>query len=367
VAPELDLLDATAELVDIASVSGQEATLVEHLRSRLGGVAGLELTQVGDNLVARTQLGRSARLVLAGHTDTVPANGNERARLDGDVLHGLGSADMKGGLAVLLALAQGLRHPAVDVTFVFYAREEVAAERSGLLELARERPDLLVGDVALVGEPTAAAVEAGCQGTLRLRVTLAGQRAHPARPWMGRNAVHRAGPLLSAVAEAPSRRPVLEGCEFREALQVVAIEGGVADNVVPDRVVLTINHRFAPDHDAAQAEAAVHQVLDPFLEEGDSVEVVDVAVGAYPATAHPLVQALIERNDLTVGAKLGWTDVARFAELGIPGANFGPGDPTLAHSVDEHVSRQDLEAVHRALDDLIHRGLGAEPPPPPAP
>jgi succinyl-diaminopimelate desuccinylase len=357
VAEAHELLALAGELIDIASVSGDEADLVAWLVAELSAVRGLELTRVGDNLVARTQLGRDQRLVLAGHTDTVPANHNEGARRDGDRLSGLGAADMKGGLAVMVALARAVADPAIDVTFVFYAREEVAADRSGLVELIGARPDLLAGDAALLGEPTSAGLEAGCQGTLRMRVTLAGERAHTARPWMGLNAIHRVGPLISALAAAPLRQPVIDGCAFRESLQVVGIEGGVAPNVVPDQVVLTINHRFAPDRSADQAEAAVRAVIEPFVDDGDVVERVDAAEGARPATTHPLIRALVERNGLAVEAKLGWTDVARFAGLGIPAANFGPGDPTLAHTAGEFVVGAELETVFAALDQLIRRGL----------
>lgn len=351
-----DLLALAASLVDIPSVSWHEAAIADHLEARLGVVPGLEVTRVGDNLVARTRLGRGQRVVLAGHTDTVPANGNEGAAIEGDRLWGLGAADMKGGLAVMVDLAETLLEPAVDVTYVFYAREEVAAEHSGLAELWAARPDLLEGDVALLGEPTLAAIEAGCQGTLRLRIVLRGERAHTARPWMGRNAIHRLGALLSALAGYEERRPVLQGCEYREALQAVAVEGGVAGNVVPDRVELTVNHRFAPDRTAEEAQAHVVELIAPWLEDGDEVVVVDQAPAAPPSLDHPLLGALIERNALPVRAKLGWTDVAFFAARGIPAANFGPGDAALAHTQGEYVERADIERVHGALADLLLNG-----------
>ena len=351
-----DLLARTADLVAIASPSWQEAALVALLEAELVALPWLEVTRVGDNLVARTTLGRSQRLILAGHTDTVPADGNEEARIEGDRLYGVGSTDMKGGLAVMLELARSVPEPAVDVTYVFYAREEVAAVESGLLELFAERPDLLVGDAALIGEPTSGAVEAGCQGTLRLHVVLHGARAHTARPWMGRNAIHRLGAVLATLDAYEGRRPVLDGCEYREALQAVHVTGGVAGNVVPDRAELTINHRFAPDRSPAEAEAHVREVLAPHLDEGDDVTLGDVAGGAPPGLGHPLLGALVERNGLEVRAKLGWTDVARFAEHGIPAANFGPGDATLAHTADEHLDRAPLVVVHRALLDLITTG-----------
>jgi succinyl-diaminopimelate desuccinylase len=352
-----DLLALTATLIDISSVSGHETALVEFIESHLADCPWLELTRVGDNLVARTDRARPLRLVLAGHTDTVPGNGNEQARIDGDTLRGLGATDMKGGLAVMLELARTVADPAVDLTFVFYAREEVAGADSGLLELQRLRPDLLAADAALLGEPTSAIIEAGCQGTMRVRIVLQGTRAHTARAWIGRNAVHRLGPLLVALADYPERQPELQGCRYHEALQAVRVEGGVAGNVVPDRVEVLINHRFAPDRSPAEAEAHVRQVLAPWLDGDDTFEVIDVAGGAAPALDHPLLSTLIERNHLAVGAKLGWTDVARFAEMGIPAANFGPGDPTIAHTAGEFVTRAELDAAFAAVDDLVRWGV----------
>lgn len=351
--PPFDLLARTAELVDVASVSFAEAELATLIEAELRAHPHLEVTRVGDNVVARTSFGRPMRLVLGGHTDTVPANCNDVANLDGDTLWGLGSADMKGGLAVMLASAAAHTDPAIDLTYVFYAREEVAAVHNGLGELFETRPDLFVGDLALLGEPTDGMIEAGCQGTLRVVVTLAGVRAHPARAWMGRNAVHRAAPLLAALAAYEPRQPVISGCRFHEALLAVGIEGGVSGNVVPDAATVTIQHRFAPDRTAAQAEAHVREVLAPFLDDGDTVELVDVAPAAAPAVDHPLLAGMIERHSLTVTAKLGWTDVARFAAHGVPAANFGPGDPLVAHTADEHVERASIERTWRALDAAV--------------
>ena len=352
-----DLLASTAALVAIPSESHEEATLATHVEERLRALGRLEVERVGDNVVARTHLGRPLRVVLAGHLDTVPANDNATPRVEGDVLWGLGSTDMKGGLAVMLALAETVPDPAVDVTWVFYAAEEVAAVHNGLRHLFEHRPDLLAGDAALLGEPTAADLEVGCQGTMRLRVTLMGARAHPARPWMGRNAIHRAGRVLAALDEYEARRPVLDGCEFHEALQALFVEGGVAGNVVPDRAIVTINHRFAPDRTPEEAQAHVEEVLAPHLEEGDEIELVDVADAAPPSLTHPLLATLRKRNGLAVRAKLGWTDVSRFAAAGIPAANFGPGESSLAHTKDEHVDRASLDAVHAALADLVRRGV----------
>lgn len=357
VTPPVDLLAATAALVDIASVSHHEGDITDHLEARLRAVPWLEVTRVEHNLVARTHLGRAQRLALVGHTDTVPANGNERARIDGDVLHGLGSADMKGGLAVFLALAESLAEPAVDLTYVFYECEEVASRFNGLRKLVEQAPQLLAADAAILGEPTNSIIEAGCQGAMRAELTLRGARAHTARPWMGRNAVHRLSPVLARLAEYRERRPVIDGCEYREAMSAVKVDGGVAGNVVPDSVVLTINHRFAPDRDPAQAEAHLRDVVGvDVLADDASLTVVDCAAGAPPGLTHPLLAGLLARTGAAPVAKLGWTDVAFYAGLGIPACNFGPGDPTIAHTAGEHVGRRDLERAWHVLHDLVTIG-----------
>jgi succinyl-diaminopimelate desuccinylase len=348
-----DLLGAVAELVDIPSVSHAEQAVADLVESRVRAVPGLEVHRLGDNVVARTMLGRSQRVVLAGHIDTVPPNGNERARRDGDTLWGLGSADMKAGIAVMLELAATVPEPAVDVTYAFYACEEVDVAHNGLRHLFASRPELLAGDAAILGEPTGAVVEAGCQGTLRVAVRLAGERAHSARPWMGRNAIHRLAPVLERVAAYEGRRPVLDGCEYREALQAVAVRGGVANNVVPDEAVLTLNHRFAPDRGVDQAVDQVAAVVGAV----DGLEVLDAAPGAPPALDHPLLAALLAGTGQPPRAKLGWTDVSFFAARGIPAANFGAGDPAVAHSAAERVGRDQLEHVHLSLRSLLERGV----------
>jgi succinyl-diaminopimelate desuccinylase len=353
-----DLLALTAELVDIPSVSHDEAALADWVQARLRAVPWLAVDRVGETVVARTALGRAQRVVLAGHLDTVPPNGNERARAEGDVLWGLGSADMKSGCAVILDLAETVAEPAVDVTFVLYECEEVSREFNGLKKLFGQRPELLACDAAVLCEPTGAVVEAGCQGVLRVDVTLVGERAHSARPWMGRNAVHRLGPLLDRVAGFAERRPVLDGCEFREALQAVGVSGGVAGNVVPDRAVVQLNHRFAPDRSADSALAAVRALLGDSVDEagGDSLAVVDSSPPAPPSLAHPLLARLAAATGQPPRAKLGWTDAAFFAEQGIPATNFGPGDPSVAHTAGERVTRAEIETVHAALSGLLAGG-----------
>ena len=354
--PKGDLFALTAALIDIPSESFNEGPITDLIEAELRQQPHLTVDRVGDNLVARTMLDRQRRIALGGHTDTVPANDNATARIDGDVVWGLGASDMKAGIATLLELARAVTEPAVDVTYVMYAREEVAVEHNGLREIEKSRPELLEADVALLGEPTDGAVEAGCQGTLRVKVTLVGERAHTARAWMGTNAIHRLGAVVAILDGYEARCPVVSGCEYREALQAVSVDGGVAGNVVPDVATITINHRFAPDRSPEEAEAHVRDVLAPALAEGDSIELTDLSPPAAPGLDDPLIDALIARNDLKVRAKLGWTDVAFFSERGVPASNFGPGDPTLAHTKDEHVHRASIEATYDALADLLTRG-----------
>ena len=359
-----DLLELTAQLVGIPSVSKNEAAITDWIESRLRNDAPwLEVTRVGNNLVARTDLGRGLRVALAGHTDTVPVNENDTARIEGDVLWGLGACDMKGGLAVALDLACSVEEPAVDVTYIFYECEEIAVEFNGLRRLFSERPELLACDAAILGEPTGGLIEAGCQGSIRVALRAGGARAHTARPWMGRNAIHRLGPVLDAIAGYRERHPVLNGCEFREALQAVGVSGGVAGNVVPDRAEVTVNHRFAPDRTVAEATEHVRDLLCRALEggydagAGDEFEVLDEAIPAPPALDHPLLAAVTTASGHPPRAKLGWTDVSFFAAAGIPATNFGPGDPTLAHTRDEHVERREIEHVHATLHRLLVGGI----------
>lgn len=354
-----ELLALTAELVSVPSPSFHEAAIADIIEGELNNTEHLIVDRIGDNVVARTDLRRRWRLALAGHTDTVPSSGNAVPRIDGDILHGLGAADMKGGIAVMLSLACGLKLPAVDVTYLFYAREEVASVHSGLKEIAGQRPDLLEADAAVLAEPTDAIVEAGCQGTMRLSVKLAGERAHTARGWMGRNAVHRLRRVLAVVEDYEPRRPVISECEFREGLQAVFVEGGVAGNVVPDEAVLTLNHRFAPDRTIAQAERHVRELLAPVLEVGDVVELVDAAPPADPGLDHPLIKALVRNSGAEPRAKLGWTDAAFFAERGVPASNFGPGDPLLAHSPREQLHRRSLESAFGTLERLFLEGTSS--------
>jgi succinyl-diaminopimelate desuccinylase len=350
-----DLMAATAELMAVPSLSHDERALADLVEERLRSCAWLETVRLGDNVVARTAGGHARRVVLAGHLDTVPPNHNDAPRFDGDTLWGVGASDMKGGLAVMLDLALATPAPSMDVTWCFYACEEVGRSESGLLELWQQRPDLLAGDAAILGEPTGAFVEAGCQGTLRIVVSLRGVRAHTARPFTGRNAIHRLGGLLQTVASWESRTVVLDGCTYAEQLQAVAVDGGVAGNVVPDAASVTLNFRYAPDRHLADAEAYLRQLLGgTFSEaEGDTWTLIDGADGAPPSLDHPVLRALVAKTGAAPRAKVGWTDVASFWEHGVPAANFGPGDPLLAHHPDEHVTRDQLDRARRVLHALV--------------
>ena len=349
-----EAFDLAAELVGISSPSRHESEIAEFVTTRLAGVAHLEVSHLGDNVVARTNHGASRRVIIAGHLDTV-STGGAIARIEGDDLWGLGAADMKGTVAVMLLLAAELAAPTVDVTWIFYAREEIGRAESGLLEIEAVAPELLVGDVAILGEPTCAAIEAGCQGTLRLVVSIGGITAHSARPFMGVNAIHRAGRVIDAIASAAPRVVVLDGVSYAEQIQVVAVEGGRGHNVVPDRATVTINHRFAPDRTPEEAEAWVRSLITDLVDDslGDIVEVHDAAQGAAPHLDHPVLQKLLELSDAPVTGKVGWTDVATFAALGVPAANFGAGDPLVAHHPDERVERHSIDAVYNVLRALL--------------
>lgn len=327
-----DAAGLTARLVDIESVSGAEGPIADAIEAALRDLPHLTVERDGHAVVARTSLGLAERVILAGHIDTVPVAGNLPSRTAQGVLHGCGSTDMKAGVAVALRLAATVPGPARDVTYVFYDCEEVEAERNGLLRLSRRRPELLAGDFAVLMEPTGDVVEGGCQGTMRAQIRAAGKRAHSARSWLGRNAIHEAAGILDILRGYQAREPQVDGLVYHEGLNAVAISGGVAMNVIPDECVVTVNFRFAPDRSAADAEDHVREVFD-----GWDVRVTDMANGARPGLSEPAAASFVAAVGGTPRAKLGWTDVARFAALGIPAVNFGPGDPQLAHTKDEHI------------------------------
>ncbi|WP_167002405.1 succinyl-diaminopimelate desuccinylase [Mumia sp. ZJ430] len=351
---DADVVDLTAALVDIPSESRDEATIADAVEAALRDAPHLEVVRDGHTLVARTALGRDSRVVIAGHLDTVPANDNLPSRLVVDDLWGLGSCDMKGGVAVALRAAAHVTQPVRDVTYVFYEAEEIEASANGLGRLARERPELLAGDFAILMEPSNGVIEAGCQGSLRVDVVTRGERAHAARSWMGDNAVHRLAPVLQRLVDHQARSPVIDGLTYREGLNAVGISGGVASNVVPDEARLSVNYRFAPDRTEEEALAYLHEVFD-----GYDLAVTDTAPGAMPGLDRPAAAAFVAAMGVEVNPKFGWTDVAQFTRLGVPAVNFGPGDPLLAHKQDERVPVAQLLAVEQRLHAWL-RGEGGQ-------
>lgn len=356
--PTLPVLDPgagavglTRQLCDIESVSGDEAAIADAIWASLATADHLELSRDGDAIVARTRLGRAKRVIIAGHIDTVPVNANLPVREENGFLVGRGTVDMKGGVAVALAVALALAEPPVDLTWIFYDHEEVDSALNGLGRLARNRPDLLAGDFAILGEPTSATVEGGCNGTARIDIRLHGVRAHSARSWVGRNAIHDAAPVLAILAAYEPAAIEVDGLVYREGLNAVGITGGVAGNVIPDEAVVSVNYRFAPSRSAADAEAHLREVFAGF-----DVEISDIAEGARPGLDAALAQDFLAAVGGVASPKYGWTDVARFAALGIPAVNYGPGDPLKAHADDERVAIAEILACERGLRAWLTAG-----------
>ena len=340
-----DPVSLTAALVDVPSVSGDERALADAVQAALAAQAPhLELARSGNAVLARTRLGRPGRVLLAGHLDTVPIADNVPSRRAGATLYGCGTSDMKSGVAVMTHLAAAITAPVHDVTLVLYDCEEIEASRNGLGRIEREHRAWLDADLAVLGEPTNGQVEAGCQGTMRVVVRTTGRRAHSARAWLGDNAIHAAAPVLARLAAYEARAVDVDGCIYREGLQAVGIQGGVAGNVVPDECAVTVNFRFAPDRSLDDARAHLAVVFAGF-----ALTETDAAPAAAPGLGAPAAAAFVAAAGTTPVAKYGWTDVARFAALGIPALNFGPGDPNLAHTRDESVP---VAAVTTACDAL---------------
>ncbi|WP_017592795.1 succinyl-diaminopimelate desuccinylase [Nocardiopsis potens] len=344
-----DVRTLTARLVDTESVSGGERALADMIERSLSGLGHLRVDRDGDAVVARTDLGRAKRVVLAGHIDTVPIVDNVPSRREGDRLYGCGSSDMKSGVAVQLRLAAALTEPVHDLTFVFYDCEEVDAERNGLRRLSRDHPEWLTGDFAVLLEPTGGVIEGGCQGTMRVEVIARGERAHSARSWMGENAIHGAGRILDVLRGYTPREPEVDGLRYHEGLNAVFISGGVAGNVVPDECTVTVNYRFAPDRSVKDAEEHLREVFAGF-----DVRVTDAAPPARPGLDDPAAAEFVAAVGAgEARAKLGWTDVARMSELGVPAVNYGPGEPTLAHTRGEWVDLALVDQAERRMTDWL--------------
>lgn len=348
-----DPIDLTTALVDIPSVSRDERRIADEVERALRAQTDYQVIRNGDAVLARTHLGRPRRVVLAGHLDTVPIADNVPSRRDADHIYGCGTSDMKSGDAVFLHLAATVAEPAHDITLILYDCEEVEAAANGLGRIERELPEWLRADVAILGEPSGGYIEAGCQGTLRAVLSATGTRSHSARSWLGDNAIHKLATALGRLNEYQGRVVDIDGCTYREGLSAVRIAGGVADNVIPDEASLTVNFRFAPDR---TPQAALGHVREVFTGLEVEIEQTDVAAGALPGLHHPAAAALVDAADGLVRAKFGWTDVARFAALGIPAVNFGPGDPNLAHRRDERVAVAQIAAVTATLRRYLVAG-----------
>lgn len=345
---EADVVELTRAVCDIESVSGNETALANAIESALKNYPHLEVIRDGDAVVARTNLGRSSRVVIAGHIDTVPVANNLPVQMLSmereQVLYGRGTVDMKAGVAVQLKLAATVAEPNTDVTYIFYDHEEVEASKNGLGRLAQNRPDLLDASFAVLCEPTSAEVEGGCNGTMRVELKFKGVKAHSARPWMGKNAIHDSAKALTTLAGYVPEEVEVDGLVYRESLNAVLINGGIATNVIPDDCVITVNYRFAPSKSGAQAEAHLREVFA-----GVDLKVVDLAEGARPGLDRAEAKAFVAATKTTARPKYGWTDVARFSALGIPAVNFGPGDPAKAHADDESLPVSQIYACEKAL------------------
>jgi succinyl-diaminopimelate desuccinylase len=349
----------TAALIDIPSESHEEEQIADLIEQALRSYSHLSVTRIGNSVIATNHANRGDRIILAGHLDTVPANGNLPHHVESERIYGLGAADMKGGVAIALQLAATVTNPVCDVTYIFYESEEVSSEFNGLLKISQISPEFLEADFAVLMEPSNANIEAGCQGTMRASITTRGERAHSARSWMGKNAIHQAREILEILENYEPASPVIDGLTFREGLSAVAITGGIAGNVIPDLCCVTVNYRFAPDKTVDQAIAHVQEIFAGF-----DVDINDQAPGAMPGLSHPAAQAFLVATGATVAPKFGWTDVARFSAMGTPAVNYGPGDPSIAHSKGEFVNVEELISVATNLQrwlteqsSPIHGGL----------
>jgi succinyl-diaminopimelate desuccinylase len=360
--PHADIVALTTDLVNIPSVSGNEAALASAIFVELSKCDWLEVHRFKNSVVAKTNLGKGSRVIVAGHIDTVPVADNETAVFvssgqglpsDGtivpeDVVFGLGSCDMKGGVAVALRAAVSIENPQFVVTYIFYECEEVDSERNGLTLIAAEHSEWLTADIAVLLEPSNANIEAGCQGTLRAKISTTGTRAHSARSWLGDNAIHNLGDILARLNAYEPAKVMIDGLEYREGLNAVQVTGGIAGNVIPDSATVDVNYRYAPSTSGKQAEAHIREVFDGFL-----VEFVDNVSGAMPGLDRPALADLVSRVGGKVAPKFGWTDVARFSAMGVPAVNLGPGDPGLAHSRNEHVSVAQLKQCEATVFDWL--------------
>ncbi len=343
-----ELSKLTLDLVNISSVSKDEKSIADSIAEALKKIGHLKITRVNNSIVAQTNFGNKQRVVIAGHIDTVPANNNFPGKINNSEVFGLGSVDMKSGIAVALKLASEITSSNYDVTYLFYESEEIETKFNGLELITKQQKDLLDCDFAILMEPTNGILEVGCQGSLRFEVSTSGKRSHSARWWNGENAIHKTNKILEILNNYKSREPEIDGHKFREGLQAVKVNGGIAGNVVPDSVTISINHRFAPDTSIDQATQNMKKLFKDF-----NFQLVDAANAAPTGLSNPLIKEFVSNIGKNVAPKFGWTDVARFANAGIPAINFGPGDPNLAHHPEEKVLISQINDVYESLKNWL--------------
>ena len=351
-----DVAELTRQLCDIESVSGNEAQIADAIEQALAPFSHLSVVRDGNAIVASTKLGRAKQVVIAGHIDTVPVAENLPTKLMSfereQVIWGRGTVDMKAGVAVMLKLAAEITDPAFDVVWVFYDQEEIEASKNGLGRLVKNHPELIKGSFAILCEPTSATIEGGCNGTMRVEISLSGIKAHSARPWMGSNAIHKIGGVLNILNAYIPEEIDVDGLVFRESLNAVLVSGGIASNVIPDSATVTVNYRFAPSRSIEQATDYLKTVFADY-----ELRVIDSASGARPGMNSPEAQAFVAAVKASVSPKFGWTDVARFSEMGIPSVNYGPGDPNKAHADDENVPASQIYACEAGLRNFLAPNL----------
>ncbi len=337
------LVETLGWLVGIPSATGNEQEIQSALAARFEGREPVSL--VADSLVVGEP--EPGKILLVGHTDTVPLQGNPGARVEGDRVHGLGTTDMKGGLAVMVHLIEDMGTE--RIVGVFYAGEEGALSGNQLAPILDAHPDLIRAEAGIVMEPTNREMHAGCQGSVNARVWFDGEAAHSARPWQGVNAITRAAGFLEMMGRLEPELHPIEGLPFKEVMSVTRAQGGVANNIIPARFELNVNYRFSPDRTTEEAIARLGDVCSA----ADGFEVNDASPAAYPALGHPLFTRLAEAAGSEIGHKQGWTDVAQLAARGVPAINFGPGETALAHKPGESVRIDDLDWAYSALRSVL--------------
>ncbi len=341
-----NLVELTMDICNIESVSGGEGKLADAIEQSLQ-LPHLSVIRDGNAIVATTK-NSGDKVIIAGHIDTVPVANNLPAQLHHfereQVIVGRGSVDMKGGVAVMLKLAAEITDPSFCVSWIFYDNEEVESSKNGLGRLIKNHPALADAKFAILCEPTSALVEGGCNGTLRVKISTRGVKAHSARPWMGENAIHKASEILGRLATYHCQTIEVDGLDYRESLNAVSIRAGIAGNVIPDLCEVEVNYRFAPSRSEQEAKAVIAELFPEF-----DLEFVDLAVGARPGLNTEWAKAFLVSTGQDPRPKYGWTDVARFSQLGIPAINYGPGDPSLAHADNENLPVGHLFDVEKGL------------------